>query len=92
MAPSFDNLMEDNGTFDEEDEIDFSDLKEQYDVRLEQGLDAFIVADGLPIVPEESRAKLVKFLVRKLNQVGKVKEDGFFMPLNDQGKTEGYGQ
>lgn len=66
------------------------DLKEQYDVRLEQGLDAFVVVDGLPIVPEESKPKLVKFVVKKLNAVGKVKEDGFFMPVNDQGKTEGY--
>ena len=65
-------------------------MKEQYDVRLEQGLDAFVVVDGLPIVPEESKPKLVKFVVKKLNAVGKVKEDGFFMPVNDQGKTEGY--
>ena len=49
-----------------------------------------MVVDGLPIVPEESKPKLVKFVVKKLNAVGKVKEDGFFMPVNDQGKTEGY--
>ena len=65
-------------------------MKEQYDVRLEQGLDAFVVVDGLPIVPEESKPKLVKFVVKKLNAVGKVKEDGFLMPVNEQGKTEGY--
>ena len=53
-------------------------------------MDAFVVVDGLPIVPEESKPKLVKFVVKKLNAVGKVKEDGFFMPVNDQGKTEGY--
>ena len=47
------------------------------------------MVDGLPIVPEESKPKLVKFVVKKLNAVGKVKEDGFFMPVNDQGKTEG---
>ena len=49
-----------------------------------------MVVDGLPVVPEESKPKLVKFVVKKLNAVGKVKEDGFFMPVNDQGKTEGY--
>lgn len=48
-----------------------------------------MVVDGLPVVPEESKPKLVKFVVKKLNAVGKVKEDGFFMPVNDQGKTEG---
>ena len=50
-----------------------------------------MVADGLPVVPEESKPKLVKYLVKLLNKVGKVKEDGFFMPVNDKGMTEGYG-
>lgn len=90
MAPSFDNLTEDNGSYDSDEEIDFSDLKEQYDVRLEQGLDAFVVVDGLPVVPEDSKPKLVKFLVKQLNKAGKVKEDGFFMPVNDKGMTDGY--
>lgn len=90
MAPSFDNLTEDNGTYDSEEDIDFSDLKEQYDVRLEQGLDAFVVVDGLPVVPEDSKPKLVKFLVKQLNKAGKVKEDGFFMPVNEKGMTEGF--
>lgn len=65
------------------------DLKEQYDVRLEQGLDAFVVIDGLPVVPEDSKQKLVKYLLKKLNSVGKTKEDSTYMPLNDEGKTEG---
>ncbi len=106
MAPSFDNLTEDNGTYDSEEELDFSgppivtlantekltsctDLKEQYEVRLEQGLDAFVIVDGLPVVPEESKPKLVKFLVKQLNKAGKVKEDGFFMPANEKNMTEG---
>ena len=29
MAPSFDNLTEDNGTYDSEEEIDFSGLSDQ---------------------------------------------------------------
>ena len=66
------------------------DLKEQYDVRLEQGLDAFVIVDGLPTVPEASKAKLVTFLTKKLNQAGKIKEDGFFMPSDDNGQTQGY--
>ena len=64
MAPSYDNLP-DEGV--EEEEIDFSDLNEQYEVRLESSLDAFCVIDGLPVVPEESKPKLVKFVLRKLN-------------------------
>lgn len=49
-----------------------------------------MVVDGLPVVPEDSKPKLVKFLVKQLNKAGKVKEDGFFMPVNDKGMTEGY--
>jgi translation initiation factor 3 subunit B len=87
MAPSYDNLPIDEDY--DEDEIDFSDLREQYEVRLEEGLDAFVVIDGLPIVPEESRQKLIKFLLRKLNTVGKAKEDGLLMPLGPKNTTEG---
>jgi len=87
MAPSFDNLPEDDG-FDS-DEIDFSDLREQHEVRLEQGLDAFVVVDGLPVVDEDSKQKLVKFLMKKLNTVGKTREDAIFMPLNEKNKSEG---
>ncbi|KAI9850408.1 MAG: Translation initiation factor 3 subunit b, partial [Pleopsidium flavum] len=62
MAPSFESLRDgDEDSYDEEEEIDFSDLREQYEVRLEEGLDAFVVIDGLPIVPEDSKQKLVKF-------------------------------
>ena len=43
------------------------------------------------MVPEESKPKLMKYLVKLLNKAGKVKEDGFFMPVNEKGMTEGYG-
>ncbi len=88
MAPSFDHLPEEE-EFDSDEEIDFSDLREQHEVRLEQGLDAFVVVDGLPVVPEENRAKLIKFLLKKLNSVGQTREEGVLMPLNDQTMTEG---
>ena len=48
-----------------------------------------MVIDGLPIVPEDSKQKLVKFLLKKLNTVGKTKEDAIFMPLNDKKMSEG---
>ncbi|KAH7131954.1 eukaryotic translation initiation factor-like protein 3 subunit B [Dendryphion nanum] len=89
MAPSYDNLPLEDDDFDES-QIDFDDLEDQYQVRLDEGLDAFVVIDGLPVVPEDSKAKLVKFVLRKLNSVGKVKEDGVYMPVSDEGKTEGY--
>ncbi|KAF2015921.1 eukaryotic translation initiation factor-like protein 3 subunit B [Aaosphaeria arxii CBS 175.79] len=89
MAPSYENLPMEDDEFDES-QIDFTDIEEQYQVRLDEGLDAFVVVDGLPVVPEESKGKLIKFVLRKLNSVGKVKEDGVFMPVNDDGQTEGF--
>ncbi|TPX20174.1 Translation initiation factor 3 subunit b [Coccidioides immitis] len=89
MAPSFDTLSEQD-LHEEEVEIDFSDLKAQYEVRLEEGLDAFVVIDGLPVVPEESKPKLIKFLLKKLNTVGRTREDAIFMPLNEKGMSEGF--
>lgn len=49
-----------------------------------------MVVDGLPVVPQESKPKLVKFLMKKLNSVGKTKEDAIFMPMNENGMSEGY--
>jgi len=46
MAPTFDTLS-DHDFEDLEDEIDFSDLREQYDVRLEEGLDTFCVCQAI---------------------------------------------
>ena len=44
MAPSFDTLSDHDFQEDDvEGEIDFSDLREQYDVRMEEGLDTFCV-------------------------------------------------
>ena len=89
MAPSFDHLPDpDEEDYDEEEELDFSDLNERFEVQLESGLDAFVVIDGLPIVTEESKPKLIKFLKRKLDPVGKVKEDSIYMPLGEDGNSE----
>ncbi|KAI9668211.1 MAG: Translation initiation factor 3 subunit b [Bathelium mastoideum] len=89
MAPSFQDLPQDGIDDHDEEEIDFSDLREAYNVHLEEGLDTFVVLDGLPVVPEESRDKLLKFVGRKLTSVGKLKGD-MFMPLDDAGNTQGF--
>ncbi|RYP61413.1 hypothetical protein DL771_010143 [Monosporascus sp. 5C6A] len=89
MAPSFDHLRDadvDEDDYDE-DEIDFSDLREKYEVQLEQGYDTFVVIDGLPQVTEEQKPKLVKFLLKKLNSVGRTREDLVYMPMGDDGKS-----
>lgn len=89
MAPSFDHLREadlDDDEFNDED-IDISDLREKFEVSLEQGYDAFVVIDGLPKVTEDQKPKLVKFLLKKLNSVGKTREDLIHMPMGDDGKS-----
>ncbi|KAK2073273.1 hypothetical protein P8C59_007564 [Phyllachora maydis] len=89
MAPSFDTLRDADLDEDEFDpsEVDVSDLREKYEVQLEQGYDTFVVIDGLPSVTEEQKPKLVKFLMKKLNVAGKAKEDSIFMPIGEDGKS-----
>ncbi|KAM3505391.1 hypothetical protein MY11210_007982 [Beauveria gryllotalpidicola] len=92
MAPSFDHLREADLDDDEfnEDDIDFSDLRERFDVQLDKGYDTFVVIDGLPVVNEEQKPKLVKFLLKKLNTVGKAREDSIYMPMGDNDKSLGF--
>jgi translation initiation factor 3 subunit B len=89
MAPSFDHLRDADFDDDEFDvsEVDVSDLKEKYDIQLEQGYDSFVVVDGLPEVDNDQKPKLVKFLTRKLNSAGKIREDSLFMPMGENGKS-----
>ncbi|KFY84826.1 hypothetical protein V500_08965 [Pseudogymnoascus sp. VKM F-4518 (FW-2643)] len=92
MAPSFDHLPdpEEEEEYDDEEELDFSDLREKFEVQLQQGLDTFVCVDGLPKVTEETKPKLIKFLLRKLNSVGKTKEELVFMPVGESGQTDGF--
>ena len=89
MAPSFDTLREadlDEEEWDE-DEIDISDLREEYEVQLEQGYDCFVAIDGLPEVNEDQKPKLLKFLLKKLRMVGPTNEDLIWMPMGDNGRS-----
>jgi translation initiation factor 3 subunit B len=88
MTTQYENLPE--GDEIDVDEIDFSDLRDQYEVRLEEGLDTFVVLDGLPKVPPESIPKLKKFIMKKISPVSKVREEAFHMPLGSDDITEGY--
>ncbi|KKY29022.1 putative eukaryotic translation initiation factor 3 subunit b [Phaeomoniella chlamydospora] len=93
MSPSFEALSDHDYHEEEEDEedIDFSDLQAQYEVRMEEGLDAFVVVDGIPVVDPEQKPKLIKFLLKRLNTVGKTREDAIYMPINETtGKTDGF--
>ncbi|SPQ24888.1 7ed1e325-e197-4fce-b218-bb767034f08e [Thermothielavioides terrestris] len=89
MAPSFDRLREEDldEELDDLDDVDISDLREKYEVQLEQGYDTFVVIDGLPKVNEERKPKLIKFLLKKLNTVGRTREDLIYMPMGDDGNS-----
>jgi len=94
MAPSFDHLPDPNEEdYDEDEELDFSDLREKFEVQLEEGLDTFVVVDGLPKVDRAAAPKLIKFLLRKLTTVGSVKKDptaefdGVHMPFGEDGQS-----
>lgn len=68
-----------------------TDLREQYEVRMEEGLDTFVVIDGLPKVPPSKKDQLVKFLLRSLTKVGKTSDQNVFMPMNEAGDmSEGF--
>jgi len=43
------------------DDIDFSDLEEQYAVKPDFGIDNFVVVDGAPIAPEAKVPVLIGF-------------------------------
>lgn len=53
-------------------------------------MDTFVVLDGLPIVPEDSKDKLIKYLLKKLNTVGRTSTDAIYMPLSDKKMSEGW--
>ncbi|KAA8576688.1 hypothetical protein EYC84_006765 [Monilinia fructicola] len=87
MAPSFDHLPDPEEDEYDEEELDFSDLRERFEVQLEQGLDTFVVIDGLPEVNEDTKPKLIKFLLRKLDSVGQTRKDSIHMPIGPDGKS-----
>lgn len=58
---------------------------------LDKGLGNIIIVDNLPVVPREKFEKL-EGVVRKIyGQIGVIKEDGLWMPVDpDTQKTLGY--
>ncbi|CAN6622878.1 eukaryotic translation initiation factor 3 subunit B [Trichomonascus vanleenenianus] len=74
-----------------EEEIDFSDLEKQYEVNPDDGMESFVVIDGIPVVDDKKFEALSKVIKKKLTKdIGKIKDDGFFMPKGEDGLTKGY--
>ncbi|KAH3900369.1 related to Eukaryotic translation initiation factor 3 subunit B [Saccharomycodes ludwigii] len=96
LAPNFPEIkLEDIHV--NEDEIDFSDLKEQYEIISDNTsetknnvkLDRFVVVDGTPIAPESKVPILTKVLTKLFSQAGEIKD--FNLPMDtEEKKTKGY--
>ncbi|KAK6918127.1 hypothetical protein RJ641_016549 [Dillenia turbinata] len=69
---------------------DDEDLKEVDQLEFEQGFDNIIVVDNLPVVPSEKFDKLVGVIRKIYSQIGTIKEDELWMPVDASGKTLGY--
>ena len=58
---------------------------------LEMGLSNIIVVDNLPVVPPEKFEKLENVIRKIYSQIGVIKENGLWMPVNPETKkTYGY--
>lgn len=70
---------------------DDGDLEEEDALEFDTGFGSVIVVDNLPVVPKEKFEKL-EGVVRKIyGQIGVIKEDGLWMPVDpDTQKTLGY--
>ncbi|KAF9585851.1 Translation initiation factor 3 subunit b [Lunasporangiospora selenospora] len=84
MAPRFDpsNLPE------TEEEIDFTDIEEKYQLSFEEGFDNVVVVDNVPLVDDTKEEKLVQFLRKIFKNVGPIRDGHFVMPkaVNERGK------
>lgn len=77
-----------------EEDIDFSDIYEKHQVKVEDDLDTIVVVDGAPIVDENKEEKLLTVLKKLFTKgAGEIKEGGMWMPMetNAEGKKESKG-
>ncbi|CAG8781349.1 32598_t:CDS:2, partial [Racocetra persica] len=82
--PGFDNARQFPQSIED---IDYSDIEEEYQVPFEEGFDTIIVVDNAPIVDESKKEKLLKFIRKIFKNVGNIKEGGIYMPMDPDPKT-----
>ncbi|KAG9292843.1 hypothetical protein G9A89_016205 [Geosiphon pyriformis] len=70
-----------------EEELDFTDIEEKYQVPFEEGFDTIIVVDNVPIVDEIKKDKLFKFIKKIFKTAGDIKEGGIDMPMEIDPET-----
>lgn len=70
---------------------DDDDLREEEELEFDQGFGNVIVVDNLPVVPREKFEKLEGVIRKIYSQIGIIKEDGLWMPIDPETqKTLGY--
>ncbi|KAF8337904.1 translation initiation factor eIF-3b [Cantharellus anzutake] len=74
-----------------DDPIDYSDIEAKYQVSFEEGFDAVVVIDNLPIVDPSRKDKLLQVINKHLKKCGSPKPDNVFMPWDDaKNQSKGY--
>ncbi|KAL6278954.1 hypothetical protein ACE6H2_022555 [Prunus campanulata] len=70
---------------------DDEDIYQEENSELDSGFGNIIVVDNLPVVPKEKYEKLENVIRKIYSQIGLIKDDGFWMPLDPETqKTLGY--
>jgi hypothetical protein len=88
MAPIHPEGAVNGFVLDENGELDFTELEQEYAVPHEDGFDTVIVVDNCPIVGEDPRKqKLILFIRRIFSTNGTIKEDGIYMPMKEDEET-----
>jgi translation initiation factor 3 subunit B len=78
---------EDFGIISDDEEV----LRNEEPPELDMGLSNIIVVDNLPVVPPEKFEKLENVIRKIYSQIGVIKENGLWMPVNQETKkTYGY--
>ncbi|KAH9927290.1 translation initiation factor eIF-3b [Fomitopsis serialis] len=82
-----------NGVHHEDDEdIDYSDIENKYKVKFEEGFDNILLVDGVPIIDESKRGKLLDKIAKEFGRKGApIKPADISVPWNaSNGKSKGF--
>ncbi|KAI8996091.1 eukaryotic translation initiation factor eIF2A-domain-containing protein [Gaertneriomyces semiglobifer] len=78
-------------TEEELQELDFSDIEQQYAPDFSFGFDNVIVVDNVPKVGEAKKEKLLNVIRKIFSNIGRIKENGLHMPMDSiTGESKGY--
>ncbi|KAF9532030.1 eukaryotic translation initiation factor eIF2A-domain-containing protein [Crepidotus variabilis] len=75
-----------------DDDIDYTDIEEKYEVQFDDSLDNTVVVDGIPVIDKAKLDKLLTKVCKEFSKKGvSIKSDDIFMPWDDStGKSKGF--